>query len=177
MATEFQRRHTLEHRRAEAARIQRQFPGRIPVIVERSSRTTDVPPPQKNKFLAPSELTMGQFIYILRKNMKLPPEKALFVFIGGTLPATSILVSELYRDYRADDGFLYMVYSGESTFGMGDVLSVENELRSFSTYPQTPSPLLRVHPSPILKVEAQLGVWHSIHMLYRQQVRPNLDVS
>ena len=123
MTTEFQRKHTLEQRRAESARIQQLYPGRIPVIAERSSRSVDVPSPAKSKFLTPYDFTVGQFIYVLRRNMKLPPEKALFLFVNGTLPATSTLIRELYADHRADDGFLYILYSGESTFGMGDVPS------------------------------------------------------
>ncbi len=119
MTTEFQRRHTLELRRAEANRIMTMYPGRIPVIVERSNRSADLPPLSKAKFLAPYDFTVGQFIYVLRKNMKLPPEKALFIFVNSTLPATSSLLRELYAEYKGDDGFLYVLYSGESTFGWG----------------------------------------------------------
>ena len=121
MSTEFQRKHTLEQRRNEAARIHQLYPGRVPIIVDRKG--TDIPPPTKRKFLAPNELTLGQFVYILRRNMQLPPEKALFLFINGTLPATSVLMKELYAAHKAEDGFLYVTYSGESTFGMGDVPS------------------------------------------------------
>lgn len=77
-------------------------------------------------------MTIGQFIYVIRKSMKLTPEKALFVFVGETLPATSTLVSELYRDYRDEDGFLYMIYSGESTFGMGELGAPPNPLATDS---------------------------------------------
>lgn len=133
MTTEFQRNHTLELRRAEAARIMHLYPGRIPIIVERSSRNTDLPPIKKSKFLAPIDFTVGQFIYVLRKNMSLPPEKALFVFISGSLPATSTLIRELYADHKADDGFLYVLYSGESTFGMGDVPLWEMSCARFPT--------------------------------------------
>ncbi len=117
MSTEFQRKHTFEQRRSEAARIHQLYPGRIPVIIERKGN--DIPPPAKKKFLTPNTLTLGQFVYIIRRNIQLPPEKALFLFVKGTLPATSTLMRELYDLYKDDDGFLYMTYSGESTFGMG----------------------------------------------------------
>ncbi len=99
-------------------RIQQLYPGRIPVIVKKSPRS-DVPDIDKNKFLVQPELTMGQFIYIVRRRLALPASKALFMFVGGALPTTSTLMSQLYAAYKAPDGFLYMTYTGESTFGQG----------------------------------------------------------
>ena len=46
----------------------------------------------KNKFLVPKDLTLGQFVYVIRKRMKLPPEKAIFVFIKKCLPPMKMLV-------------------------------------------------------------------------------------
>jgi GABA(A) receptor-associated protein len=103
-------------RSAEAQRIREKFPGRVPAIVERAART-DVPPIDKKKFLVPSDLTIGQFIYVIRKRLNLPPEKALFLFINNTLPTTGTLMRELYAQYVSEDGFLYCTYSGESAFG------------------------------------------------------------
>jgi GABA(A) receptor-associated protein len=100
-------------------RIQQLYPGRIPVIVRKSPRS-DVPDIDKQKFLVQPELTMGQFIYIIRKRLVLPSHKSLFLFVNGALPTTSTLMSQLYLSYKADDGFLYMSYTGESTFGDGD---------------------------------------------------------
>jgi len=37
--------------------------------------------------------------------------------VKGTLPATSDLMSKIYEEHKKDDGFLYMTYNGESTFG------------------------------------------------------------
>jgi GABA(A) receptor-associated protein len=101
---------------AEAQRIREKFPGRVPTIVERAPRT-DVPPIDKKKFLVPSDLTIGQFIYVIRKRLNLPPEKALFLFVNNTLPTTGTLMRELYVQFMSEDGFLYCTYSGESAFG------------------------------------------------------------
>ena len=102
---------------AEAQRIREKFPGRVPVIVERASRS-DVPLIDKKKFLVPSDLTIGQFIYVVRKRLNLPPEKALFLFTGNTLPTTGTPMRELFAHYMDEDGFLYCTYSGESAFGI-----------------------------------------------------------
>jgi len=113
----FKSRHPFSSRRAEFERISQRFPGRIPIIVEKASRSVDAPPLQKQKFLAPEAMTIGQFIYVIRRSMNLPPEKALFIFCGDILPTTATLVRELYHDHKDPDGFLYLCYSSESTFG------------------------------------------------------------
>lgn len=113
----FKERVSLEERKVESIRIFAKFPGRIPIIVERSPRAHDIPLIDKNKFLCPGDLTIGQFLYIIRNRIKLPSEKALFVFIGDSLPPTNTLIKELYHTFKNDDGFLYMSYCGENVFG------------------------------------------------------------
>jgi len=113
----FKSSHSFEDRCAESARIREKFPGRIPVIVERSLRSTNVPPLDKVKFLVPGDLSIGQFIYVVRKRLVMPSDQALFMFVGNSLPTTTSLLRELYASHRDDDGFLYVQYSGESTFG------------------------------------------------------------
>jgi GABA(A) receptor-associated protein len=51
--------------------------------------------------------------------MKLPPEKAIFVFIKKhVIPTHAERISCLYNDYKDEDGFLYINYTGENTFGI-----------------------------------------------------------
>ncbi|KAF8031435.1 hypothetical protein BT93_D0597 [Corymbia citriodora subsp. variegata] len=105
-------------RQAESARIREKYPDRIPVIVERAERS-DVPDIDKKKYLVPADLTAGQFVYVVRKRIKLSAEKAIFVFVKNTLPPTAALMSAIYEENKDEDGFLYMTYSGENTFGFG----------------------------------------------------------
>ncbi|CAI5488379.1 unnamed protein product [Closterium sp. Naga37s-1] len=89
---------------------------RIPVIVEKAPRS-DIPEIDKKKYLVPAELAVGQFVFIIRKRIKLHPEKAIFVFVNSVLPPTASLMSAIYEEHKDPDGFLYMTYSGETTFG------------------------------------------------------------
>lgn len=114
---EFKRQHTFEKRKAEADKIRSKYPDRIPVICEKNPRSNDVPDIDKKKYLVPSDLTAGQFLYVIRKRMKLAPEKAIFIFVNNTLPPSGDLMSQLYKNCKDEDGFLYVLYSGESTFG------------------------------------------------------------
>ena len=106
----------VEKRQAEARRIREKYPDRIPVIVEKADKS-DIPSIDKKKYLVPSDLTVGQFTYVIRKRIQVNPEKALFIFVRNILPPNAALISDVYGDYKDDDGFLYLTYSGENTFG------------------------------------------------------------
>ncbi|XP_012568526.1 autophagy-related protein 8C-like [Cicer arietinum] len=112
----FKIQHPLERRQAEASRIREKYPDRVPVIVEKAGRS-DIADIDKKKYLVPADLSVGQFVYVVRKRIKLSAEKAIFVFINNTLPPTAALMSALYEEHKDEDGFLYMTYSGENTFG------------------------------------------------------------
>lgn len=112
----FREKNSFDVRSREAAQIREKFPGRYPIIVEKAIKT-DIPDLDKCKFLVPGDLTMGQFIYVIRKRLSLPPEKALFVFVGNTLVTTGTLIRQIFTEFVEDDGFTYVQYAGESTFG------------------------------------------------------------
>ncbi|XP_020243337.1 autophagy-related protein 8C-like [Asparagus officinalis] len=59
-----------------------------------------------------------QFVYVVRKRIKLSAEKAIFIFVKNTLPPTAAMMSSIYEENKDEDGFLYMTYSGENTFGL-----------------------------------------------------------
>ncbi|KAG6502693.1 hypothetical protein ZIOFF_034979 [Zingiber officinale] len=107
---------SAERRQAEAARIREKYPDRIPVIVEKAERS-DIPDIDKKKYLVPADLTVGQFVYVVRKRIKLSAEKAIFIFVKNSLPPTAAMMSAIYEENKDEDGFLYMTYSGENTFG------------------------------------------------------------
>ena len=157
--------HPLDVRKASSASIRAKHPDRIPVIVEKRQRDASLPEIDKKKFLVPSDLTVGQFVYVIRKRIKLAPEQAIFLFVSaGTLPPTVAPLqtvrrctaapppaaarraprtlhrhcasrtppprapshaarrarSQVYDQHKDEDGFLYMTYSGENTFGEDD---------------------------------------------------------
>ena len=115
--SKFQKDHPFEKRKAESIRIRAKYPDRIPVIAEKAPKS-DIVAIDKNRFLVPHDLTVGQFVYVIRKRIRLTPEKAIYVFVNNkTLPPTAALMSQIYKEHHSEDGFLYIVYSSESTFG------------------------------------------------------------
>jgi GABA(A) receptor-associated protein len=99
------------------ARIRSKYPDRIPVICEKAPKS-NVPDIDKKKYLVPSDLTVGQFVYVIRKRIKLPAEQAIFIFVNGSIPSNAALMAAIFDQHADPDGFLYVTYSGESTFGM-----------------------------------------------------------
>ena len=94
------------------------YPGRVPIICERDQRSLDIPDIDRKKYLVPSDLSVANFMYVIRRRLKLPPEKSIYLFVDNTvMPATSQLLSTLYTEHCDGDGFLYIKYAGESTFG------------------------------------------------------------
>jgi|GEM_PF-1250603 len=112
----FKKEHPFEKREQEAKRIREKYPDRIPVICEKDARS-DIPDIDKKKYLVPQDLTVGQFVYVIRKRIKVKPEKAIYIFINNVLPPTAALMSSIYENQKDQDGFLYITYSGENTFG------------------------------------------------------------
>ena len=84
------------------------YADRIPVICEKVEKS-DIATIDK-KYLGPADLTVGQFVYVIRKRIKLSPEKAIFIFVDEVLPPTAALMSSIYEEHKDEDGFLYITY-------------------------------------------------------------------
>mmetsp|Transcript_12875 Transcript_12875/g.19292 ORF Transcript_12875/g.19292 Transcript_12875/m.19292 type:complete len:117 (+) Transcript_12875:79-429(+) len=114
--SDYKAEHKFEKRKAEAKKIRTKYPDRIPVICEKAKKS-DIVNIDKKKYLVPADLTVGQFVYVIRKRIKLSAEKAIFIFVNNVIPPTGALMSQIYKEHKDEDGFLYVTYSGESTFG------------------------------------------------------------
>ncbi|CAN0888655.1 Autophagy-related protein 8i [Linum grandiflorum] len=116
MAISFKAEFTFEQRLSESRDMIAKYPDRVPVIAERYCKT-DLPQMEKKKYLVPRDMSVGQFIHILSNRLHMTPGKALFVFVNNTLPQTSTTMDSIYESFKDEDGFLYMCYSSEKTFG------------------------------------------------------------
>jgi GABA(A) receptor-associated protein len=81
----------------------------VQVICEKVEKS-DIATIDKKKYLVPADLTVGQFVYVIRKRIKLSPEKAIFIFVDEVLPPTAALMSSIYEEHKDEDGFLYITY-------------------------------------------------------------------
>jgi GABA(A) receptor-associated protein len=118
MIFHFKSEFSLVERLNEASKVIEKYKDRVPIICERSSKASiDCPYIDKKKYLVPRDLTIGQFMYVIRKRLNLPAEKAIYLFINGVIPSSSQTLGELYEYYKDQDRFLYIIYSYENTFG------------------------------------------------------------
>ncbi len=115
--SKFKTTFSFEQRQAETQRIRIKYPDRIPVICERHISNESSPDIDKTKYLVPMDLTVGQFLFIIRKRLMVTSEQALYLFVNGSIPPTTESMINIY-DYNKDiDGYLYMEYATEATFG------------------------------------------------------------
>ena len=111
----------LEERKKKSFKMTSLYPDRIPVIVEMSpssaSYNTYTTASHKIKYLVPYDITMGQFIKILRDKLKVKPEVALFFFVKNKIFPITSPIGNIYKEHVDEDGFLYIEFCEESTFG------------------------------------------------------------
>lgn len=114
----FKSNNSFENRYNETMLIMQKYPDRIPIICEKSKNSSkECPVIDKKKYLVPNDFSIGQFVYVIRKRLKIIPEKALFLFINGLIPPTSFLLCNMYALCKDSDGYLYVTYTFENTFG------------------------------------------------------------
>ncbi|XP_027727644.1 microtubule-associated proteins 1A/1B light chain 3C-like [Vombatus ursinus] len=128
----FKQRKSLATRKEEVAGIRAKFPSKIPVIVERYQKEKYLPPLDKTKFLVPQELTMTQFLTIIRSRMVLTATEAFYLLVNNkSLASMSVTMAEIYRDYKDEDGFVYMTYASQEMFGCPLLVANPELQRSF----------------------------------------------
>ena len=115
----FKQEHTFYDRLAESSRVLTKYPERRPIICEKLAGDNDAPDIDKHKFLVPRYLTVGEFMCVIRKRIRLQPGDALFLFVGefNNIPPSNMVMISIYEQYKSSDGFLYITYSKENTFG------------------------------------------------------------
>jgi GABA(A) receptor-associated protein len=120
----FKDEYPFEERLAEAKKILEKYPGRVPVIVETFKQngffygSKELPQLDKRKYLVP-DITVGQFLYILRKKLSIAEHEGVFLFFGDkqTLVSNSESMLKVYEDHRSDDFYVYVAVAAESVFG------------------------------------------------------------
>ena len=108
--------HGEETRTSECLRIRSKHPDRIPIIVCKAD-SCELDEIDKQKFLVPKDMSLGQFVYIIRKRIQLDKNQALFILINNKLVPADKILQTIYEKNKDPDGFLYIVYTTENTFG------------------------------------------------------------
>ena len=110
--------HPLEERQNESSRILREYPNRMPIICEKAPNS-DLPTIKKTKYLVPSDMTVAQFHFLIRRNLDLNEASALYLITpkGVTLIGDKTMM-EVYNNHKdKSDNFLYVFCASEITMG------------------------------------------------------------
>lgn len=108
----------LEERQSMSCAAKEKYPHIIPIIITRSNTEKNLPDIDKIKFLFPKDNSFATIIEIIRKRVKMDSTYAMFLFVGGgNIPSSSSSIAQIYEQHKNKDGFLYITYNGENTFG------------------------------------------------------------
>ena len=71
----YKKTKTYEERKKESDDISLKYPDRVPCIIEKLTNNHDtlIPEIDKNKYLVPKDLNVGQLMYVIRKRIKITP--------------------------------------------------------------------------------------------------------
>jgi len=124
-AVRFTEKYTLEQRASQSEKIRTKYPDHVPVILEpapeKRSTIRAVDPSDgglKTKYLVPGTQSVAKFMATVRKQVKLSKEEALYLMtLDNTIPASTTIMSQVDKNHQSEDGFLYLVFTGENTFG------------------------------------------------------------
>ena len=110
--------NTEERRISIVANIAHKHPDRVPILVGRAI-LKNTPSINQCKYLVPQDFTFSKFIAEIRKHLEpLGKSASLFFFLSNnTLVPSGALLSDLYTNHKSKDGFLYITYACENTFG------------------------------------------------------------
>jgi len=126
---------TFEENKYYSNRLTYKYPDRIPVIIEKNEHIVL----ENYKYLLPKNITISQFMSIIRTKMNIASKQALFTFVKSyssskesynsqkesynsqkesyVLVPMSETIENIYNVHKNRDGFLYIKFGIENTFG------------------------------------------------------------
>jgi GABA(A) receptor-associated protein len=111
----FKSKKSFQERASESYNIMKKYPDKVPIICENYDKT--LPNLDRKKYLVPRDITLAEFMYIIRKRMKLDQSQGIFIFVNEKMLPTSYTINMIYETESDQDGFLYITVGGESVFG------------------------------------------------------------
>ena len=106
---------SITQKKEESDKLVSKYPNRVPVIVHTEK---GLPKLDKSKFLVPYDLLLSEFVYVVRRRMKLGSKKSLMLLSNETLLRANDTMKTIFdAEGDKDTNFLYVNAVAENTFG------------------------------------------------------------
>lgn len=108
---------SLQERKQEIEIIKEKYPDKVFIYLEKNKYCKNINEINKHKYLCPKDMLFSQFIYIVRKRLKMTNKQSIIFFINNSIPNPTSSMLEIYQKNKNIDGFVYIEYTGENFFG------------------------------------------------------------
>lgn len=128
--SEIKRKYSLDERKDITRKILEKYEDKCPIYLsldkEILSNINPIFKKNVNRYIVTSNLTMTQFLSVLRKKINFSQNESLTLFIeiyndkkiiNSVLAPLSSTVETIYNNYKDEDGFLYLKVVKENVFG------------------------------------------------------------
>ena len=116
----FKERFTYQDRQKKFSKFKEIYPKRVPVVLQpeqKHNSSSSLKPMKKNFYLFGEDVSVCKVLQFIRSEIKIGNETAVWLFVNGIMPQMTSTLNSLYENNKDSDGFLYIVYCGELTFG------------------------------------------------------------
>lgn len=118
---------------------------------------------------------MGQFVYVIRKRIKLAPEKAIFIFVDEVLPPTAALMSAIYEEHKYVISFLpFALFNADIWYQGMRTTSCTLATRAKTRLVRTGSNYHELEHSAIIFLLLELFLWKCLSI--RNEMRAMLQI-
>jgi len=105
---------TYQERIKESTYLLEKYPNRVPIIIIPGKNITEK---KEFKFLVPENLSLIQLVYLMKEKMNHTSYDSIYFCIDNIILNSTEKIYNLKRKYKSKDGFLYIYYVKENTFG------------------------------------------------------------
>ncbi|CAF0858924.1 unnamed protein product [Brachionus calyciflorus] len=107
---------SYEDRLEESRSIIKIYPDSVPVIVQKYHKSS-LPELTRKKYIVPRQRQLSSFYFTLRKHLKIDKSQSFFLMINNMTTSLSSTIGDIYDNHKDNDGFLYVMYFDENSFG------------------------------------------------------------
>lgn len=105
-------------RRSDSENLIKNYPDRVPIILEPYKCRQNVFNIGQTRFLVPKLYSFHEFIFHIRRKVDIKKTDSLYLIVGENyFPAMNRTMSSIYNEFKDPDGFLYMTYSSQPVWG------------------------------------------------------------